>query len=110
MTAWGIAKPTMMFAGSKWLVSSVPDFLRFCQMVLNGGELDGVRILSPASVRRMTTNALPPRIRFAGAHVGNVGPLGGSTFGLGFAIPSNAAYSPMPGSVRSFSWGRGRGA
>jgi len=110
MTDRAIAKPTMLFAGGQGLVSSVPDFLRFCQMVLNGGELDGVRILSPASVRRMTTNALPPRIRFAGAHVGNVGPLGGSTFGLGFAIRSNAAYSTMPGSVGSFSWGGAWGA
>jgi CubicO group peptidase (beta-lactamase class C family) len=98
-------KPTTLFAGGAWLMSTVPDYLRFCQMVLNGGELDGVRILKPATVRRMTTNALPRGIRFAGAHVGNVGPLGGSTFGLGFAIRSDAAWSTMPGSVGSFSWG-----
>jgi CubicO group peptidase (beta-lactamase class C family) len=103
-------KPTTLFAGGAWLMSTVPDYLRFCQMLLNGGELDGVRILKPATVRRMTTNALPPGIRFAGAHVANVGPLGGSTFGLGFAIRSNAAWSTMPGSVGSFSWGGAWGA
>jgi hypothetical protein len=103
-------KPTTLFAGGAWLMSTVPDYLRFCQMVLNGGELDGVRILKPATVRRMTSSALPPGIRFAGAHVANVGPLGGSTFGLGFAIRSDAAYSTMPGSVGSFSWGGAWGA
>ena len=106
MTDRAIAKPTTLFMGGQGLVSSVPDYLRFCQMLLNAGELDGVRILNPASVRRMTTNALPPGIRFAGAHVGNVGPLGGSTFGLGFAIRSNAAWSStVPGSVGSLNWG-----
>jgi CubicO group peptidase (beta-lactamase class C family) len=105
-----VTKPTTLFSGGGGLVSTVPDYLRFCQMLLNGGELDGVRILKPATVRRMTTNALPPGIRFAGAHVGNVGPLGGSTFGLGFAIRSDAAWSTMPGSVGSFSWGGAWGA
>src|SRR5215470_7440319 len=106
MTDRAIAKPTTLFMGGQGLVSSVPDYLRFCQMLLNAGELDGVRILNPASVRRMTTNALPPGIRFAGAHVGNVGPLGGSTFGLGFAIRSDAAWSStVPGSVGSLNWG-----
>jgi len=106
MTDRAIAKPTMLFMGGQGLVSTVPDYLRFCQMVLNAGELDGVRILNPASVRRMTTNALPPGIRFAGAHVGNVGPLGGSTFGLGFAIRGDAAWSStVPGSVGSLNWG-----
>ena len=100
-----VSKPTTLFAGGQGLVSTVPDYLRFCQMLLNGGELDGMRILSPATVRRMTTNALPPGIRFTGAHVGNVGPLGGLTFGLGFAIRSNDGWSAMPGSVGSFNWG-----
>jgi CubicO group peptidase (beta-lactamase class C family) len=105
-----VTKPTRLFSGGGGLVSTAADYLRFCQMLLNGGDLDGVRILSPATVRRMTTNALPPGIRFAGAHVGNVGPLGGSTFGLGFAIRSDAAWSTMPGSVGSFSWGGAWGA
>ena len=100
-----MTKPTTLFSGGGGLVSTVPDYLRFCQMLLNGGELDGVRILKPATVRRMTTNALPLGIGFAGAHVANVGPLGGSTFGLGFAIRSNPDWSTIPGSVGSFSWG-----
>jgi CubicO group peptidase (beta-lactamase class C family) len=100
-----ITKPTTLFSGGGGLVSTAADYLRFCQMLLNGGELDGVRILSPATVRRMTTNALPPGIRFAGGAGTVIGPLGGSTFGLGFGIRSDAGGSGVPGSVGSFTWG-----
>lgn len=99
-----VTRPTRLFSGGGGLVSTASDYLRFCQMLLNGGELDGVRILSPATVRRMTTNSLPSDIRFAGSNSGVVGPRGGSTWGLGFAIRSNAAWSLMPGSVGSFTW------
>jgi CubicO group peptidase (beta-lactamase class C family) len=99
-----VTRPTRLFSGGGGLVSTASDYLRFCQMLLNGGELDGVRILSPATVRRMTTNSLPSDIRFAGSNSGMVGPRGGSTWGLGFAIRSNAAWSWVPGSVGSFTW------
>jgi CubicO group peptidase (beta-lactamase class C family) len=99
-----VTRPTRLFSGGGGLVSTASDYLRFCQMLLNGGELDGVRILSPATVRRMTTNSLPSDIRFAGSNSGVVGPRGGSTWGLGFAIRSNAEWSLMPGSVGSFTW------
>ena len=51
-----------LLEGSVGLVSTVPDFLRFGQMLLNGGELDGVRLLSEEVTRSMTTNELPPEI------------------------------------------------
>jgi CubicO group peptidase (beta-lactamase class C family) len=89
-----VTKPTTLFSGGGGLVSTAADYLRFCQMLLNGGELDGVRVLMPATVRRMTTNALPPEIHFAN----------GSTFGLGFGVRSDAAWSRMPGSIGSFTW------
>jgi len=83
-------------------VSTAADYLRFCQMLLNGGELDGVRILKAATVRQMTTNALPPDIRFAGDFLG---PQAGSTWGLGFAVRNDPDRSlVVPGSVGSFSW------
>jgi CubicO group peptidase (beta-lactamase class C family) len=97
-----VAKPTTMFSGSGGLVSTAADYLRFCQMLLNGGALDGVRILSPATVQRMTMNALPSDIRFAGNTA--VGPRGGSTFGLGFAIRTDATSSWVPGSAGSYTW------
>jgi CubicO group peptidase (beta-lactamase class C family) len=99
-----VTTPTTLFAGGGGLVSTASDYLRFCQMLLNGGELDGVRILSPDTVHRMTTNALPPDIRFAGYVSGLVGPPAGSTWGLGFAVRSDAAWSLVPGSVGSFNW------
>jgi hypothetical protein len=101
---WDITKPTTLFRGGGGLVSTVADYLRFCQMLLNGGELDGVRILKAATVRLMTTNALPPDIRFAGELSNLMGPQAGSTWGLGFAIRNDAASSLVPGSVGSFSW------
>jgi CubicO group peptidase (beta-lactamase class C family) len=94
--------PTTMFSASSGLVSTAADYLRFCQMLLNGGELDGERLLSSATVRRMTTNALPSDIHFAGNAA--VGPWGGSTFGLGFAIRTDAMGSWVPGSVGSYTW------
>jgi CubicO group peptidase (beta-lactamase class C family) len=96
-----VTKPTTLFSGGGGLVSTAADYLRFGQMLLNNGELDGARILSPATVHRMTTNSLPPDIQFAG---GDMGPRGSATFGLGFGIRSDAASSWVPGSVGSFTW------
>ena len=54
-------KPTLL-EGAVGLVSTVPDYLRFCQMLLNGGELDGARLLRRDTVASMTRNALPPSV------------------------------------------------
>ncbi len=99
-----VTKPTTMFSGGGGLVSTASDYLRFCQMLLNGGELDGARILSPATVKLMTTNALPPNVRFVGSVSSMVGPLAGSTWGLGFAVRSDPERSVIPGAVGSFTW------
>ena len=86
---WDVTKPAKLFSGGGGLVSTAPDYLRFCQMLLNGGELDGVRILSAKTVQQMTTNALPPDVRFAGVNGQFVGPRVGTGWGLGFAIRTN---------------------
>ena len=83
------------------LVSTATDYLRFCQMLLNGGELDGVRIVTPKAVHEMTTNSLPPGIRFA---VGLTGPTTGSSWGMGFAVRTDPKSSTVPGSVGSYGW------
>jgi CubicO group peptidase (beta-lactamase class C family) len=54
-------KPTLL-EGAVGLLSTVPDYLRFCQMLLNGGELDGVRLLRADTVREMTRNGLPEAV------------------------------------------------
>jgi CubicO group peptidase (beta-lactamase class C family) len=98
---WDVTKPAKLFSGGGGLVSTAPDYLRFCQMLLNGGELDGVRVLSPQTVKQMTTNALPSDIRIFG---NEIGPLAGRSFGLGFAIRTDPVHSFTPGAVGSFSW------
>jgi CubicO group peptidase (beta-lactamase class C family) len=96
-----VGKRQTFFSGGGGIVSTVPDFLRFCQMLLNGGELDGVRILKPETVRLMTTDSLPPDIHIAGHEAG---PAFGTGWGLGFAIRSNPDFSLIPGAVGSFNW------
>jgi CubicO group peptidase (beta-lactamase class C family) len=96
-----VAKPQTFFSGGGGIVSTVPDFLRFCQMLLNGGELDGARILKPETVRLMMTNSLPPDIHLAGHEAG---PAFGTGWGLGFAIRTNPDFSWIPGAVGSFNW------
>jgi len=73
-------------------------------MLLNGGELDGVRILAPETVKLMTADALPDDISFVGR---SVGPDHETTFGLGFAIRTSRTSSlgSPGGSVGSFGWG-----
>jgi CubicO group peptidase (beta-lactamase class C family) len=90
-----------LLSGGGGLVSTASDYLRFCQMLLNGGELDGARVLRPATVRSMTSNALPAGIGFVGDAVG---PRSGSSFGLGFAVRTDPEASTIPGAVGSFSW------
>ena len=79
-------------------------------MLLNGGELDGARILSAKTVQQMTTNTLLPEMRFAG-NVGQfVGPRVGTGWGLGFAVRTNPDFSLLPGAVGSFNWSGAWGA
>jgi CubicO group peptidase (beta-lactamase class C family) len=99
---WDVTKPAKLFSGGGGLVSTAPDYLRFCQMLLNGGELDGVRVLNPQTVKQMTTNALPPGIRIFGGD--EVGSRAGTDFGFGFAIRTDPVHSWVPGAVGSFSW------
>lgn len=71
-------------------------------MLLNGGELDSVRVLSAEAVKQMTTNALPPDVRIFGGD--EVGSRAGTTFGLGFGIRTDPVHGWIPGAPGSFSW------
>ena len=91
--------PTTFFSGGGGLVSTTMDYMRFSQMLLNGGELDGVRILSPTTVALMAQNQMP---RDASERAPGVG------FGLDF----NVVLDPMGKeyvSVGEFSWGGAAG-
>lgn len=102
---------TGMFSGGGGLVSSTMDYLRFSEMVRRGGELDGVRILSPKTVEFMTANHLPSTVTGAGS---GENPLSGAEtrgfgFGLGFGVNTNPVGSGIIGSLGEYSWGGAAG-
>jgi len=82
-----------LLEGTVGLVTSVPDYLRFCQMLLNRGELDGVRLLQPDTVARMVVNALPDAV--LAERRGNVG------WGL---INANVVLDPASPLRGEYSW------
>ncbi|MGE5926639.1 MAG: serine hydrolase domain-containing protein [Gemmatimonadota bacterium] len=83
------------FSGGSGLVSTAADYARFLQMILNGGELDGVRVLGPKTVQLMATDALGNSAHPLGA---------GAGFGLGFEVVVELGPSGEPGSVGTLSW------
>jgi len=85
-------------------VSTAADYLRFAQMLLNGGQLDGVRVLTRPSIALMTSDHLGDRIQ-APVTPGEL-LLGtpGYTFGLGFAVRQGAGLAGIPGSAGEFMW------
>ncbi len=90
-------RETTYFGGVAGLSSTISDYFRFSQMLLNGGELDGARLLSPKTINLMISN-----------HSGDNdvyirGP--GYTFGLGFGIVNDAGKARDPLTPNTFSWG-----
>ena len=85
-------------------VGTAGDYLRYCQAMLNGGSLDGARILSPTTVRLMTSDHLGSAINTTT----NPGQLllgsNGYTFGLGFLVRSQDGLAPIHGSAGEFMW------
>jgi CubicO group peptidase (beta-lactamase class C family) len=105
-----VARPSRWASGGGGLVSTAADYLRFCQMLLNGGELGGTRLLAPKTIRHMASNHLPPNIGYgetARERFGALAPVPemGYGFGLGFAVRTQPGMSPAPGSVGEFFWG-----
>lgn len=96
-----LTRPQTFFAGGHGLVSTAADYLRFAQMLDNGGQLDGVRILGRKTVEYMTANHVNERIDKGNAFL----PGPGYGFGLGFATRTEAGQSEWPGSVGDYFWG-----
>ena len=100
-------RPPTLVSGGGGLVSTAADYLRFCNMLLNGGELDGARILAPKTVRLMASNHLPggqdltqmSRSLFSESTYAGVG------FGLGFAVVFDPPRTLIPCSQGEFYWG-----
>ena len=78
-------------------MSTVPDYTRFLRMLLNGGELDSVRLLKPETVQLMTQNQIGGLNNQFGVH--------GDKFGYGFGVVTAAGKDKSPASVGSYSWG-----
>jgi CubicO group peptidase (beta-lactamase class C family) len=86
--------PRKNFSGGAGLLSTATDYARFLQMMLNGGTLDGRRILSRKTVELMTTS-----------HLGDISYNAGQGFGLGFYVVEDVGARGSPGSVGEFGWG-----
>ncbi|MBX3594220.1 serine hydrolase domain-containing protein [Sphingomonas sp.] len=104
-SAWS-QRPTLL-SGGGGLVSTALDYHRFCTMLLNGGALDGVRIIGRKTLDLMVMNHLP-----GGADLSSMSRSlfsetqnAGTGFGLGFAVNMDVAKSMIPGSVGEFYWG-----
>jgi CubicO group peptidase (beta-lactamase class C family) len=87
------------FSGGAGLTSTAQDYSRFAQMLLNGGVLDGVRLLGPKTVELMTTS------HTLDLNLANTPVLGGGAeWGLGFKITSDVGATQLPGSVGMYGW------
>lgn len=94
-----VSGPRRNYSGGAGLVSTARDYARLLQMLLNGGELDGVRILSPAAVELMATN-----------QIGTLYPLPGQGFGLGFSIVERMGADNTLVSEGTYGWGGAYGS
>jgi CubicO group peptidase (beta-lactamase class C family) len=101
--------PPKLESGGGGLVGTADDYLRFCRMLLNKGELDGVRLLSPKTVQLMTSNHLPGAKEIADlspvSDAFNESGYRGIGFGLGVAVTLDPAKVGIPGTVGEFAWG-----
>jgi len=101
-----VLEPTYL-SGGGGLVSSAHDYHRFSQMLLGGGELDGVRLLGPRTVSFMTRNHLPNGVDLArfGRPMYPDDAYAGTGFGLGFAVELDPVAAGRPCSPGTYTWG-----
>jgi len=91
-------------SGGAGALSTAIDYLRFGQMLLNGGELDGVRVLSRSTIKLMTSDHLGTRIAAPFQPGELLLETPGYTFGLGFAVRQNDGIAGVSGSAGEFMW------
>jgi CubicO group peptidase (beta-lactamase class C family) len=95
-----VRQPATFFAGGHGLVSTAGDYLRFVQMLLNGGVLEGTRLLGPRTVQFMSADHLNDEISRGTNYI----PGHGYGFGLGFASRTDNGMSEWPGSIGEYFW------
>jgi CubicO group peptidase (beta-lactamase class C family) len=102
------ARPPTFFSGGGGLVSTAGDYLRFCRMLLGGGELDGARVLGRKTIELMTMNHLPDGQDIAALNLGgqfSQVEYVGVGFGLGFSVTLDLARAQIVGSPGEYAWG-----
>jgi CubicO group peptidase (beta-lactamase class C family) len=99
-----VSKEPKNDSGGAGGVSTAADYLRFAQMLLNGGQLDGTRVLSRTTVALMTSDHLGTRIAAPVTPSELLLGTPGYTFGLGFAVRQGAGVAGVPGSAGVFMW------
>ncbi|MDA1094722.1 MAG: serine hydrolase [Acidobacteria bacterium] len=97
-STYSTGQPRRNFSGGAGLSSTAHDYSRFLQMLLNGGELDGARILSPMTVALMTTDQI------GDAPAGSIVQPGSAGFGLGVAIRGGPSVDGELGSAGAYYW------
>jgi CubicO group peptidase (beta-lactamase class C family) len=101
------AAPPNLESGGGGLVSTAHDYMRFCRMMLNGGTLDGVQILSPKTVALFSLNFLPDNSELAAmAPPGLFSEAGyaGNGFSIGCGVTIDVAKARLPGTLGAFFW------
>ena len=99
--------PPRVLSGGGGLYGTIDDYLRFCQMILNGGELDGARLLGRHTVSYMARNHLPGDVDLEayGRPLFSETTYDGIGFGLGFSVVIDAAANKVPCSEGELAWG-----
>jgi CubicO group peptidase (beta-lactamase class C family) len=98
------AKQPTMASGGGGMVSTAEDYYRFAQMLLNGGELDGVRILAPSSVRLMSSNHVPPALLNGEFGIGLQVLRPGFGYGYNCAVVYDPPEANLPEGKGTFFW------
>jgi CubicO group peptidase (beta-lactamase class C family) len=102
------AAPPSLESGGGGLLSTAHDYMRFCRMMLNGGTLDGVQILSPKTVALFSLNHLPDNREVADMTLPGMfseGGYAGIGFSIGCGVNINVARTRLPGTLGEYFWG-----
>ena len=99
------ARPHTLFSGGGGLVSTASDYMRFCQMLLNGGVFGDRRLLAPKTVEMMRSNHLADDLKPFAVGQSNASDTKGCGFGLGFRVVMDIAQHGIIGSNGIYSWG-----
>jgi CubicO group peptidase (beta-lactamase class C family) len=99
-----VTQPQGNDSGGAGMTTTADDYLRFCQMLLNGGSLDGRRYLSRSTVALMTADHLGAKVATPLQPGELLMGVQGYTFGLGFMVRQGAGMASVPGSEGDYAW------